>query len=152
VYYPSPESVEAIKGLAIPAATAIGCVVGVVGIRRLFDRDRVRLKIRIREFITGDQKVEGANITVINDGYVAVTIANVGFVFPKPGLQIISDMVFPNGEKLPHRLEARASLEVAFPVYPAGIENHPLWRDDKVAFATTACGRTIECKQSPTRK
>lgn len=129
--------------VAALVVSLISLVVSVSTIWRLFDRDKVRFRVTHGEYTRADGGGGGVWIDVVNIGYLPITITHIGFEFTAPGLQIVAPREFLNGESLPHRLEARASVRVTYPILPSSMEKNPLLRDDKVAIATTACGKTI---------
>jgi len=116
----------------------LGAVLGVLNFLRSVSRDGVRLKV-IPKFWMNDIE-QGVLIEVINLGFYAVTITEVGIDL-EGDRRLALHHCYSGNTSLPMRLEPRASLTML-----AGNEtdkNLPLIRSSK-AFARTACGLNIK--------
>ena len=123
--------ITAIAGLAFGF---LGAVLGVINTWRAISRDRVRLKVRpaLTIFPHGEPCF---SIEVINIGYIAVTVSEVGITVGDD----LKFAILPTdaGSSLPKRLEARAAITV---IARPGVENAPPLKDGRRAYARTACG------------
>lgn len=129
-----PEGVT--LGLAIT-----GVVLGVMNTWRAFDRDRVRLKVIPKLFITSDG-TSGLCVEVVNVGYIPVTLHQVWIK-----LRVASDrnqfMWIPklaSGAGWPARLEPRTAVTI---LMPPGADKDPVLGSAKFVAVQTACGRTF---------
>jgi hypothetical protein len=130
--------------LAVVGATTgvIGLCLSILNTWRLFDRDRIRLKVQVRDHFTS-LPIEGVNnflgVTVVNVGYIAVTVSQIEFSLKKPKKHVLSFIPFgPISDSLPKRLEPRTSMQVLTP--PQVIF------DKQFDYATRAIVRT-QCGQ-----
>ena len=130
--------------LAVIGATTgvIGLVLSILNTWRLFDRDRIRLKVQVRGHVTSPP-IEGVNhflgVTVVNVGYIAVTVSQIEFGLKKPKKHVLGFIPFgPISDSLPKRLEPRTSMQVLAP--PQMIF------DGQFEYATRAIVRT-QCGQ-----
>jgi hypothetical protein len=133
------------KDVVALVMAAVGAVLGILNSWRMFDRDRVRIKVVPRKYVTsnGDR---GLCVDVINLGYVAVTVTQLVIDLRKQrGHMFWFTPGFYESAKLPYRLEPRASITVY--VSPAAAQN-PEIREGRRVIAKTACGR-IFYGQSP---
>lgn len=125
---------DAISREGITLAIALlGAVLGIINLWRAFDRDRVRVRVLPRSYVTshGDG---GLCIEVINVGYIPITISQVGFDLSIRGKIFLHASLLKD---LPKRLEPRT----AFTAYLAtGGEQDPAFAKVTRAFAKTACG------------
>jgi hypothetical protein len=115
----------------------IGAGLGILNTWRSFYQDRIRLKI-IPQWTLFQDGRHTLCIEVINIGYVAVTVSQVGFRL-RDRKQVFIFIPMPRpGSELPKRLEPRASFTV---LAPFGTDEHESMRGVNAAFAKTACLR-----------
>lgn len=119
----------------------IGAVLGLLNTWRSFDRDRLRLTISPRwaYFPSAEPRL---CFEVINFSYIPVTVTTVGLRLRRPhhGSFFAFIPTVINGERLPHRMEPRASITV---LMPPGAHEDKEMREVRDAFVKTACGRTF---------
>lgn len=95
---------------AITLMTAmVGAVLGVLNTWQGYRRDRVRLKVQIRQSIFMPAGIVTLCITVRNVGFQPVTVTAIGLTSGKLDGQIVNAQ--PGNERLPHRLEPRTALD-----------------------------------------
>ena len=129
-----------IKDVVALATASVGAVLGILNSWRLFDRDRVKLKVIPRGYTVAGGP-SGLCIEVVNVGFVAVTLTQVAFDLRKPrGHMFWFKTDFFKPLDLPYRLDARASVTAY--VAP-GTGDDPALREARRALAKTACGRVF---------
>lgn len=124
-----------IQGVTLGIAV-VGATLGVFNAAWMIRKDTVRLRVSCVIEVTNTGLVTAA-IEVINTGYIPVTITEVAFTSArnaKNKLVIINDCL--NRCRLPHRLEARASMTVA--AAPLDFQ-HPQMAITRYCHAKTAC-------------
>jgi hypothetical protein len=120
-----------------------GTVLGIFNTWRIFDRDRVKVRVVPVTILLADGS-QRIGIDVTNLGFVAVTINGVGFALAgkndNPRLVwFMPDVLFSGKHcKLPQRMEPRTCLTV---IGDPGAEDHEAFAHVVSAFAQTACGR-----------
>lgn len=122
------------------AIAIVGAVLGILNTWRAFDRDRIRVRVRPKNFLT-DTGAQGMCFEIVNSGYLPVTITQVGITLrlrPKQELVFIPRTI--NGGSLPQRLEPRTHVTL---ILPPGTEKDPMLGKGLRAYACTACGRTF---------
>lgn len=127
---------------------SIGALLGIINTSYLVFKDRIRLKLRIRMVIMAQgHEVVSKDLyclEVTNLSFIPVTVKEVGFLLPGKSGQKIPFVFQPApGSKLPHRLEARASVSV----YSTKEETDGInqMKCDK-AYLKTDCGKFIRVK------
>jgi len=139
---------------------ASGLVLSIYNAWKAGQRDKVNLKVTpkiYRDLPEGRHATPhvptdrshhwlGLCIEVVNKGQVAVTIDEVGVLLAGRDERIIMQPHFSDGEKLPRRLEPRASLSA----YIASTAPNILLKEGlphaKGLYALTACGVTVKGK------
>lgn len=124
--------ISIVDGVTLGTAM-VGAVLGVFNLWKLFERDRIRVKVVPKSYIT-TFGASGVCIEVINLSYFSVTVSSVGFAVRGGGRWFTHRSLFEN---LPQRLESRA----AFTAYlVAGVEKHEGFALVRSAVVKTACG------------
>lgn len=124
--------ITAIAGLAFGL---LGAVLGVINTWRAFDRDRVRLRVVPRFYITSFGE-HGLCVEVINRGFVPVTVSQVAFDVGGRQMWIHASLL----KELPKRLEARTAFTASL---AAGAEKDAAFARVRSALVRTACGCTF---------
>jgi len=128
------------------AIAAVGAVLGVINTWRAVDQNRVKLKVVPAHAIPYGGAPQNLRfcIEVTNLSQVAVTVAEVGFLFhgTDKHASIVSP-VFGDHGPWPRRLEPRSSVTI-YSELPRSSNGHKI----RCAFARTQCGR-IKTGSSP---
>jgi hypothetical protein len=117
----------------------LGSFLGVLSFLRDWQRDRALVKVK-PIFWLAEGGRSGLGIEVVNVGALPVTITQVGFETHDDQVMVNLDMWFPQGERLPHRLEPRTALTV---YWPAGADQDHSLTAARRTMAKTACGLTF---------
>src|ERR1035437_252288 len=127
--------ITAIAGLVFGV---VGAVLGFINTWRAFDRDRVRLLVVPRGFVTSTGET-GICFDITNLSYIAVTLSQVGIELRDPPEHFFAFIPrFMDDTRLPYRMEARTSVTVFM---PPGADHAPQLRHAARGFAQSACGR-----------
>jgi hypothetical protein len=122
------------------AVALVGAALGIFNTVRGVSRDRPRLRVCAKRFVTsyGD---DGLCIEVVNCGAVSVSVSQVGFEVSKPRGHIFVFHPLPLGvQEFPHLLQPGTKMDV----YLGGIaQQHPSLRRATRPFARTATGGTF---------
>jgi hypothetical protein len=117
----------------------IGAVLGIINTWKSLDRDRVRLNVIPTLGFTSHGETLLC-VEVVNLGHLPVTVQQIGFLMRGTSEWLYSPPKFLHGERLPYRLEPRAS----FTAHYGNLEGEPRLNTVTKAFAKTACGRTFK--------
>lgn len=130
----------------------IGAILGIINTAYLLFKDRVRIRLSVRNafFVNVSPHQDGQTVfalEVTNLGFLPVTISQAGFELPDGSNNVIPLLGHntPTGVQLPHRLEPRTSLSIyaSIPETDA-IKEHGC----KKAFVKTDCKRTYKAKRN----
>jgi hypothetical protein len=136
VLYTAAMHLDLVQAVTL-AIALVGALLGFLNTWRTFSQDRVRLRVRSHYnlFTNGEERL---GVTVVNLSTFAVTIAHIGLTMRSTENRLhFIDPMLSNGDKLPHRLEPRASF-TAFPA--AGAHKGKGMDRAHRAFVTTQCG------------
>ena len=120
----------------------VGAGLGILNSWRLFDRDRIRLVVTPRLFVTsgGDS---GLCMDVVNSGYLPVTLSQVMIGLRKPRGHNLHFPPGPFSSELPKLMEPRTKATYFL---PGGADQNPDFRNAVEARVVTECGRTFRGK------
>jgi hypothetical protein len=109
----------------------LGAALGLINLWRAIDRDRLRVRVIPRGYITSHGE-SGVCIDVINLSFIPVTISQVGFDLKSGEILLNATLQ----KDVPKRLEPRAAFTASL---AAGVEKDPRFSTVTRAFARTAC-------------
>jgi hypothetical protein len=121
------------------SAAMIGAILGIINIWKFFDRDKIKLKVIPKHAIpvgSADPSIIGS-IEVINLSLFTITLSEVGLLLKgmDERLPFINPLL-AEGEKLPMRLESKASITAYFTTSDIA----DFYSRIKCAYAWTASG------------